>query len=133
MISGVLVGYLLVVGVPCLLVSLFVVGLARAAGRQRPKRFEAHRDAMAAMVNKAVDGSTFREPTHSMLLEPWTPAEREAFGINDTERWIRETDKALATPLERRGVPEPILRSRPSDLEEELGFREVRPGVWEQL
>jgi hypothetical protein len=40
-------------------------------------------------------------PPASEPLQPWTPAEREAFGINDTERFIRETDLALASPLER--------------------------------
>ena len=64
-------------------------------------------------------------------MQPWTPAEREAFGINALDAWIRETDKALATPLERTmmataediaaaaAVPPPII-GKPG------------PRVWEQ-
>jgi hypothetical protein len=41
-------------------------------------------------------GSVFGlEPAAPKSLEPWTPAEREAFGVNDTERFLAEVDAIL--------------------------------------
>lgn len=147
MSGGVLAGYLM-----WLLIIAFVLAIVvgppvwrrhRAAtlfgrrARFRAKPVLTYRESTAYQAD---------EPTHSMLPEAWTPAEREAFGINDLEQWIRETDRQLADPLERRmmateeeikaslSIPTPILTQGgwARRVEEEETFRRVAPGVWEQ-
>lgn len=67
-------------------------------------------------------------------VEPWTPEEREAFGINDTEEFIRKTDAIL------RGYPDPdkklVLEVESvamwPRLDPNEAFVQTSPGVWEQ-
>lgn len=40
-----------------------------------------------------------RPTPRTHLVGVWTPAEREAFGINDTDRFIAETERELNPPV----------------------------------
>lgn len=118
MISGVIGGLLLW----AILIGAVGVGV-RAAVRSIRSDREILERKQSDMIRKAVDGSAFTEPTHSMRLEPWTPEEREAFGVNETDRLIARIDAELMTPEESTNPnPAPPLES----------FIRDRDGVWIQ-
>lgn len=73
--------------------ALALVGMvvfARAKTRVEREATKVTLDAAIRQLN-AYDA----DPFYAKPIQAWTPAEREALGIDDTERFIRETDAAL--------------------------------------
>lgn len=107
---------LVVVGV----ISVLLLGLVAMVGMDLTDALKVRRmrrrDAAAVSARQASNRARMLEEQAG--LQPWTSLEREAFGINDTDRFIQATDLALGNvrPPQRR--PEPERRPRVMSREE---------------
>jgi hypothetical protein len=134
--SGIVAGYIFVVSLavgPAILAALIAWRRHRRARREAT---QAIWDASHAQFRRLIgqhdlwDRQAVGVVVEAERLEPWTPVEREIFGINDLDKWIRETDRELATG--DREAPHPVLAAAyPAD-EDWVEVRSDSGTVWIQ-
>lgn len=89
---------LLIIGIAVAFVAAMAVHEEKAIARETRAR-EHRAAALKAALYTATDARRsgyapdYRTPDHQIVA--WTPAEREAFGVNDTMRFIEETDRVI--------------------------------------
>jgi hypothetical protein len=115
--SGIVAGYIFVVSMamgPAILAGLIAWRRHRRARREATQAiWDANHDQFQRLVDQhdEWDRQALGAVVAAERLEPWTPLEREIFGINDLDKWIRETDRELATGDRKAPTPRPILNS----------------------
>jgi hypothetical protein len=73
--------------------AALIVAMVGAFRETRKVRAEARQISFVKLMDHLQDKAI---RTGSAAVQVWTPEELEAFGINDNERFIRETDKILS-------------------------------------
>lgn len=88
--SDILAAFIPLAGLTFTLCAL--VSCARGRISAKEELIQAMRGLLAAQERNP---RAVAERAHAPVLVGFTPAERESFGINDTDRWIAETDRTL--------------------------------------